>query len=372
MLSSDLVKLRRIVDKITKGFVEGEDGSLKPVQAPKVITKPEPKALVETHIDNICYRVGTKPLTNLVVVQHEDNNNLLDESDFFGKTVVIGSKYSNNPVAGLVAAAYEMDQYEYFLYLPKSVQLSMCFYSNLSNWRPLVRYQVMIGSPTTCSDSTAIKTEGHDYVLSGSIVSDGTAPIIISQRSGSGICSAGSIDTYAKNNNLKYFYTNQNILFGNSILEWSQELGPLVYPDGVSAYKDRRRYERVFSICRVFNSVSYYGKSTADIITLAQACRIVNVFAPQGYIDSLDLVIWLDRFGLRDRVRFYSCLASGLPTSEVVFFSEWSEEVSLALIPLHVTVIVSDSPKALVAVATLKMTNVSNSGNIQVFLNEAR
>lgn len=372
MLSSDLVKLRRIVDKITKGFVEGEDGSLQPVQIPKVIAKAEPKALVETHIDNICYRVGTKPLTNLVVVQHEDNNNLLDESDFFGKTAVIGSKYSNNPLAGFVAAASEMDQYEYFLYLPKSVQLSMCFYSNLSNWRPLVRYQVIVGSPTICSDGSAIKTEGHDYVLSDSIVSDGTAPIIISQRSVSGIYIAGSIDTYAKSNNLKYFYASQSLLSGDSLLEWSQELGPLVYPDGVPVYKDRRRYERVFSVCKVFSSTSYYGSSVADIITLAQACKIVNVFAPQGYIDRLDLVTWLERFGLRHRVKFYSCVSSGLPASEVVFFSEWSEEVSLDLVSLHATVIVSDSPKVLTAVSSLKMTTVSNSDGIQVFSNEAQ
>jgi hypothetical protein len=372
MLSSDLVKLRRIVDKITKGFVESEDGSFQPIQTPKVIAKAEPKALVETHIDEVCYRVGTKPLTNLVVVQHEDNNNLLDESDFFGKTAVIASSYAGNPIAGLITAAANIDQYEYFLYLPKSAQLSMCFYSNLSNWRPLVRYQVMVGSPTECLDVSAVKTEGHDYVLSDHVVSDGTVPIIINQRAASGIRASGSIDTYVKNNNLKYFYANQNILFGNIQLEWSQELGPLVYPDGVSAYKDRRRYERVFSICRSFNSVSYYGKSTADIITLAQACRVVNVFAPQGYVDRLDLVIWLDRFGLRNRVRFYSCVSSGLPTSEVVFFSEWSEDVNLDLVPLHTTVIVSDSLKALAVTASLKMKNVSNSGNIQVFLNEAR
>lgn len=372
MLSSDLVKLRRIVDKITKGLVEGEDGSLQPVQAPKAIAKPEPKALVETHIDDICYRVGTKPLTNLVVVQHEDNDNLLDESDFFGKKVVINPKYSNNPVAGFVAAASEMDQYEYFLYLPKSVQLSMRFYSNLSNWRPLVRYQVMIGSPTECLDTSAVRTEGHDYALSDSIVSDGTAPIIISQRSVSGIYIAGSIDTYAKNNHLKYFYANQNLLSGDIPLEWSQELGPLVYPDGVAAYKDRAWYERVFSICRSFSSVSYYGESAADIITLAQTCRVVSVFAPQGYMDRLDLVAWLERFGLRHRVRFYSCVSSGLPAGEAAVFSGWSEEVSLDLVALHAAVMVSDSPKVLAAVDGLKMTTVSNSCGIQVFSNEAR
>lgn len=367
MLSSDLVKLRRIVDKITKGFVEGEDGSLQPVQD----TKADPKALVEVHIDDVCYRVGTKPLTNLVVVQHEDNNNLLDESDFFGKTAVIGTA-CNNPLSEFLAIATKLDQYEYFLYLPKDLPLSIYFYSNLSNWRPLLRYQVKVGSPVVCLDSKAIITPGHDYVLSNYMSEVYNQPILIHQSAVRDIAASTSINDYLKNKGLNCFYSNQDLLSGSYKLEWTQELGPLVYPDGVPNTGNRRRHEQLFSICKGLNSVSYYGTSTSDIVTLAQACKLVSVLAPAMYIDKLNMVIWLDRFGLRHRVRFYSGIDASLPNSEVCLFADWSKPISANHLLNCYKALFICSPNALALATKLGFSSSLDVGSIKVLSNEAR
>lgn len=371
MLSSDLVKLRRIVDKITKGFVEDEDGSLQPVQIPKVIAKAEPKALVETYIDNICYRVGTKPLTNLVVVQHEDNNNLLDESDFFGKTAVIGAA-CNNPLAELFNIATNLDQYEYFLYLPKDLPLSIYFYSNLSNWRPLLRYQVMVGSPVNCTDPAAIKTFGHDYVLSDYLPRGSNQPVLVHQSAVRGIVASTSIEAYLKYKGLKCFYANQDLLSGSYRLEWSQELGPLVYPDGVPNTGNRCRHEQIFSICKGFNSVSYYGTSVSDIVTLSQACSTVNVLAPAANIDRLNMTIWLDRFGLRHRVRFYSWTEAALPDSDICFFADWSRTALSNHLLNCSKVLCLYSPIVLALAIKLGFNQSTDVGSIKVLSNAAR
>jgi len=256
------------------------------------------------------FRVGTKPLTNLVCFQNKLFPSNVNYTDFVGKVVSLEKENRNSYFYSFLEQASLLDSYEYFIFVENSQKLSPHVYNNLSTWKPLLRYQVDLAVLKICNGPMP-ESKSSEYSTTSYIEETTTGPFLISSRYLKKFIKKvhdrnsiiQTLNQFLKFCNTVCFWPKVNLATDNIKLEHQFLEFPILFPDGVPNKSFNNDYIDLASLI-VNNNIIYIGSSAADLLILAQAgCKVIS-YKPKNKIDFIDNKIWLQRFGLEDRVTF--------------------------------------------------------------------
>jgi hypothetical protein len=259
---------------------------------------------------SIKLQIGTKPLTNLLVFQNSKHKNNISQTDYGSNPIFLNGSNPINLFGSFLKEASKLDSYEYFLFLDNPVNLSKHFYHNLSTWKPLLRYQIdfSILRPnlgplfTQRSNEYTITSFVDDYIGGPFLFSSRYIKTLYNKFDPT-IKLQDFINNHLQTYNMVCFWPKNRFLFDDKKEEFDEFEIPLVIPDGLPDCSYSLDYFQLYNMT-FKKSVVYLGSSAAELLVLAQSCCELKCFIPNYKIHFITMKIWLERFGLLDRVKF--------------------------------------------------------------------
>ena len=256
------------------------------------------------------FRIGTKPLTNVIAFHNKNFPSNISYTDFGKRVFNLDSEIRHFAFKEFLQKASDMDAYEYYIFLEKSQKLSKYFFNNLSLWPPLLRYQIDLAVLKPCTGPIFDSKSSH-YSTTSFLEEDTSGPFLISSRYMKKFIKSydekdsivQSLNKFLKIINSVCFWPTSNFAFDDVKNDPVSLEFPIIFPDGVPNKFYNNDYLDLATIT-VQKNVIYIGSSAADLLVLAQsACKVI-AFKNKNLIDYINTKIWLERFGLENRVEF--------------------------------------------------------------------
>ena len=256
------------------------------------------------------FRIGTKPLTNVIAFHNKNFPSNISYTDFGEKVFDLENIKRHFAFQEFLKKASEMDAYEYYIFLEKSQKLSKYFFNNLSLWPPLLRYQIDLAVLKPCTGPIFDSKSSH-YSTTSFLEEDTSGPFLISSRHmkkfikiyDEKISIVQLLNNFLKTINTVCFWPTSNFAIEDIKKEPVSLEFPIIFPDGVPNKFYNNDYLDLATIT-VQKNVIYIGSSAADLLVLAQSACKVFAFKNKNLIDYINTKIWLERFGLENRVEF--------------------------------------------------------------------
>lgn len=256
------------------------------------------------------FRIGTKPLTNVIAFHNKNFPSNIAYTDFGKNIFALNNQTRHFAFKEFLEKAFQMDAYEYYIFLEKSQRLSRYFFNNLSVWPPLLRYQIDLAVLKPCTGPIFDSKHAH-YSTTSFLEEDTSGPFLISSKYMKKFMKfydekesiVQSLNKFLKVVNTVCFWPTSNFALEDIKNDPVSLEFPVLFPDGVPNKFYNNDYIDLATITFQRN-VIYIGSSDADLLVLAQsACKVIT-FKNKNLIEHINSKIWLERFGLENRVEF--------------------------------------------------------------------